>query len=307
MTTFSPDLLAKIAPASTQTFFIIGAPKCATSSLHVWLKAHPNIYMPRYKKEPNFFNTDMTNRQIQSEANYVDLFDGVDDDTQAIGEASVWYLYSNTAIDHILELDPKAKFIVGLRDPVKMVQSYYMQAYKSLSEDKPDFWQAWASQTARADGLDVPRYCGDARTLLYKDVCSLGSQLERLLTKVPRDQLLWYFMEEVSRDPAEIYRRILEFLGVPEGLLPRFTHENKAAKPRSMGLHKALWLTGRIKSKMTFLPSNLGLMTWVREKNKKPLGLSERINLSDEQIKALEDAFAEEKAKLTMITGFQFS
>ena len=305
--TFSPDLLKQIAPGSTQMFFIIGAPKCATSSVHVWLEAHPNIYMPKYKKEPNFFNNDMTNRQVRSEKDYLDLLDGVSADSRAVGEASVWYLYSDTATDNILDLDPAAKFIVGLRDPVTMVQSYHLQLYKSLSDDKADFWDAWSSQTARAEGRDIPRYCDDPRILAYKNVCSLGSQLERLLTKVPREQVLWYFMEEVARDPLEVYRRILAFLGVPEGPQPRLTHENKAATPRSMALHMALRSIGRIKSKMPFLPYNLGVMAWATQKNKKPVDLFVRAPLSHDRIEILEKTFSEEKSKLTAITGFRFS
>lgn len=303
----SPDLLWKIAPGPTQMFFIAGAPKCATTSVHTWLEAHPNIYMPKHKKEPNFFNNDMTNRQVSSEKDYLHLFDGVSADTRAVGEASVWYLYSDTAIDNILDLDPTAKFIVGLRDPVTMVQSYHLQLYKSLSEDKADFWDAWTSQAARAEGLEIPRYCDDPRILAYKNVCSLGSQLERLLTKVPREQVLWYFMEEVGRNPAEVYRRILAFLGVPKGPPPKLTHENKAATPRSMALHMALKSIGRMKSKMPFLPANLGLMAWVAQKNKKPIDLFVRAPLSEDRIKILEKTFFEEKSKLTAITGVRFS
>ena len=38
-------------------FFIIGAPKCGTTSLSVWLSEHPKIFMSPIK-EPHFFNTD---------------------------------------------------------------------------------------------------------------------------------------------------------------------------------------------------------------------------------------------------------
>ena len=34
--------------------FIAGAPRCGTTSLHVWLPAIPGIFMSRIK-EPNFF------------------------------------------------------------------------------------------------------------------------------------------------------------------------------------------------------------------------------------------------------------
>ena len=39
---------------NTPNFFILGAPKCGTTSLHNYLNQHPDIYMS-YKKEPHYF------------------------------------------------------------------------------------------------------------------------------------------------------------------------------------------------------------------------------------------------------------
>ena len=41
----------------TPNFFILGAPKCGTTSLASWLSTHPNAYMSS-QKEPFFFDTD---------------------------------------------------------------------------------------------------------------------------------------------------------------------------------------------------------------------------------------------------------
>lgn len=38
-------------------FFIVGAPKCGTTSLAHWLAGHPQVFMSPVK-EPHFFNTD---------------------------------------------------------------------------------------------------------------------------------------------------------------------------------------------------------------------------------------------------------
>lgn len=39
-------------------FFIIGAPRCETTSLYMWLREHPNIHMSPVK-EPHFYSTDL--------------------------------------------------------------------------------------------------------------------------------------------------------------------------------------------------------------------------------------------------------
>src|SRR5579871_6019552 len=53
-------------------FFIIGAPKCATTSMAAWLAAHPYIFMSP-KKEPHFFNTD-ERQEVSDLEEYMRLF-----------------------------------------------------------------------------------------------------------------------------------------------------------------------------------------------------------------------------------------
>ena len=42
-------------------FFIVGAPKCGTTSLYYYLRQHPQIFMPDYK-EPHYFGKDLNKR-----------------------------------------------------------------------------------------------------------------------------------------------------------------------------------------------------------------------------------------------------
>jgi Sulfotransferase family len=65
-------------------FFILGAPKCGTTSLAVWLSEHPHIYMPQ--KEPHFFNTDHR-RFLNSRVGYERLFAGANERHRVVGEA----------------------------------------------------------------------------------------------------------------------------------------------------------------------------------------------------------------------------
>jgi hypothetical protein len=87
-------------------FFILGAPKCGTTSLWSWLRAHQDIFMS-YVKEPNFFNSD-DNLGISNLTDYEELFRGASVSHAAVGEASVWYLSSAVAIQNILQYQPEA-------------------------------------------------------------------------------------------------------------------------------------------------------------------------------------------------------
>jgi len=134
-------------------FFILGAPKCGTTSVAVLLSEHPHIYMPQ--KEPHFFNTDHR-RFLNSLEGYERLFARADARHRAVGEASVWYLSSASAVKNILDYAPEAKFIVMLRNPVEMAPSLHEEQVFTGRENVTDFAKAWALQDVRRRGHQLP-------------------------------------------------------------------------------------------------------------------------------------------------------
>src|SRR5215469_12354579 len=139
-------------------FFIAGAPKAGTTSLYHYLDQHPQIYMSPIK-EPSYFSLEirlenfgpdmqeLTRRDMPFLREYLDgpmttkrwggpitrwedylrLFRGVQEEA-AIGEASVCYLWSETAPRHIAEKVPEAKILLILRDPTERAFSHYLHA-----------------------------------------------------------------------------------------------------------------------------------------------------------------------------------
>ena len=70
-------------------FFIVGAAKSGTTSLHHYLNQHPRISMSKIK-EPQYFSRvlvpdDHPIRPIRDEREYLDLFD-VTPETEILGE-----------------------------------------------------------------------------------------------------------------------------------------------------------------------------------------------------------------------------
>jgi hypothetical protein len=51
-------------------FFIIGAPKCGTTSLSVYLSEHQEIVMSN-PKEPHYFSTDIENGRMTDQSKYL--------------------------------------------------------------------------------------------------------------------------------------------------------------------------------------------------------------------------------------------
>jgi Sulfotransferase family len=229
-------------------FFIAGAPKCGTTALFSYLQTHPGIFLPEARpgvsqvaaKEPHFFCTDFPNyRRCRTIDDYLRLFAPAPVGA-LIGEASVWYLYSEIAIPQIMQRNPRAKFIVLLRDPVDMAYSLHNQLYHTLDENIADFERAWHMQARRAQGKDIPQYCREPKHLLYKRVCSFSRQLERLFEHVPREQCLVIIADEFGAAPEQTYVRALEFLGLPPDQRETFPRVNSSAKHRSWLLKAAL-------------------------------------------------------------------
>jgi hypothetical protein len=208
-------------------FFIIGAPKCGTTSLWTWLVSHPNIFMPP-EKEPHYFNTDDARRGVTSLEQFEALFRDVREEHRAVGEASVWYLSSRTAVRNILQYQPNARFIVMVRNPIEMAPALHGQMLLAGLENVLDFGKAWHLQESRRRGQCLPAFTWAQRRFLYGEACSLGAQVERLLSMAPSDQVLTLVLDDVRTDPRMEYLRVLDFLRVPDDGRLNFSIHNPA-------------------------------------------------------------------------------
>jgi hypothetical protein len=221
-------------------FFIIGAPKCGTTSLANWLATHPQVFLPSVK-EPHFFNFDYAYRLTNSLRQYEDLFIRAEGHHIAVGEASVRYLYSRTAVPAIIGYATQPRFIVMVRNPVEMAYSLHQQTVFNCDEDEFDFSRAWQLQARRAYGDCVPKRCHDPQMLLYGRLCQVGEQVRRLLTLVPRANVLVLNLDFVRRNARGEYLRVLEFLGLDDDGRGDFPVANAAKRRRYPGA----WLTVR--------------------------------------------------------------
>ena len=205
-------------------FFIIGAPKCGTTSLSVYLSKHREIVMS-HPKEPHYFSTDIENGRMTDQSKYLACF--VQDKTPiAVGDASTLYLYSKDAIQNILQFNPKAKFIVMLRNPTEVAFSFHQLALKIFSETETNFEKAWYLQTERAIGNHVPKGCPDFKLLLYGEIAKLGAQVKRLTDQVRPDQIKFIYFDEFVNKTDKIYCSVLEFLKVNKNHTPNFENHN---------------------------------------------------------------------------------
>ena len=291
-------------------FFIVGAPKCATTALSVYLGEHPDIFVPPIK-EPHYFAHDFphTRQDCPTFEKYTELFDLRNPGQHVVGEASVWYLYSQVAATAIREFNEEAKIIVMIRNPAELVPSLHSQLLFTRDEDVLDVRTAWRLQWQRAEGKAVPKRCRQPAFLQYGAVAKLGDQIERLLTVFPRENVKIINFSDLVADARTTYLDVLRFLGAPDDQREEFPRINTNRHHKSLRFGNIL---------MRQPPSVVRLV----KRTKRALGYSEfkRIGLTnfvlryaakhtprepvDEAFKAeLADFFREDAEKLERITG----
>ncbi len=144
-------------------FFIIGAPKSGTTALSEYLRAHPQVFFSE-PKEVQYFAEDFKGRFITTEKDYLKLFRESNPHKHlAIGEGSAIYLFSDVAVPKILEFQPDAKFIVMLRNPVNLVQSFHLEMLDGGLENIVSFVADWNLENQRRLGKHISKFCLDEK------------------------------------------------------------------------------------------------------------------------------------------------
>lgn len=211
------EILSKSETDRFPDFFLVGAPRCGTTALSRYLSRNPQICFSR-PKEPHYFaKTDYIPDTIELKRDYLDrCFSHCTPTHKALGEGSVSYLYAPGVIERILHFNPQAKFIVQLRNPLKMLPSYHLRMQFLLQEDQTDFTTAWGLQEARMRGENIPKRCLDPRLVIYSEVAKFGAQIERLFELAGREKTHVIVFEDFASDTAGVYQKTLEFLGVDD-------------------------------------------------------------------------------------------
>jgi hypothetical protein len=175
-------------------FLVIGAMKAGTTSLHRYLRAHPQVFMPE-EKELHFFVAERHWGRGRGwyEAQFTEATGAV-----AVGEASPTYSMHpefSGVPDRVAELLPEVRLVYCVRHPVERMRSHYLHELEKGRERAP---------IERALAAD-PRYLNTSR---------YGMQLEQYLARFPAEQLLIITAEQLRRDRTATVGRVLRFLGV---------------------------------------------------------------------------------------------
>jgi hypothetical protein len=279
------------------TFFIIGAAKAGTTSLHYYLDQHPEIQMSA-NKEPNFFSgpengIPYPNKRVSSLEAYERLFDqGVG----VRGEASVGYTNHprrEGVPERIKELVPNAKFIYLVRDPVARSVSQYHHRVAVEGERR-----------SLRDAL------GDLSDPYSVYVCPslYALQLDLYLRHFPDESVLVLNQEDLLADRRSTLRQIFAFLSVDDAVdSSRFDEELNTNSEHRIYPPGYKHLRGPV------VPAPV---RWIPRSIRRPVRRSlermfmppvERSELDDETRGRLEECYRGEVERLRALTGKSFS
>jgi hypothetical protein len=213
-------------------FFIVGAPKCGTTALFTYLRKHPQVFMCGIK-EPQFLAADILGdaRRVRTWKDYLACFSDAGPSAR-VGEASVAYLGSPAAPAAIRALNPDAKVIIMLRNPVDMMYSLHSQRIYDNTEHVTSFEAALQA--------DARRSCTRPPGLGYRDVARYEPQVRRYLDLFGRDNVMVIIFDDFRSKTGAVYRDTLRFLGLDDRFCPDFAVVNSNHRARSMRLLQLL-------------------------------------------------------------------
>lgn len=228
-------MAASFAPPN---FFIVGAPRCGTTALSEYLRQHPHVCFSE-PKESQYFCTDLPGmRAYHEEDEYLHrCFSHCSSGpANAIGDGSVWHLYSSAAIPNILRFAPGARFIIMVRNPIELCIALYEKWLELRMEDQTNFEAAWRLQTARRNGQHIPTACKEAELLQYGEIGKLGAQLQRAFRVIPPDQRLVLIFDDFVGHTRTTYLQVLSFLGLDDDGRRDFPKYNEGQHLRNLAL-----------------------------------------------------------------------
>ena len=216
-------------------FLVIGGQKCGTTSLHRYMRLHPNIISP-YKKDSGYFDANYYRGfawyraffPLQSQMDKLRAGGG----HFTTGEVTTTYIHHPLAAERAGKTLPQSvKIIALLREPAARAYSHYQHMVRTGRETL-SFKDAISMEDERLNGI-VERVMegGDEalrtyRNYSYKSRGRYAEQLKRWLAKFPRENFLLLKSEDLFQNPDETSKLAYELLGIPDHKLDKYENAN---------------------------------------------------------------------------------
>ena len=288
------------------TFFVIGAAKCGTTSLHGYLDRHPEISMSKVK-EPMYF-TPPALRDVwphsevaKTRDQYLELFDR---EAPIRGESSTAYtmdpIWPGVAEAIHAEV-PDARLVYVVRDPMDRVLSAWVEMNSGRNKERPPRRGLILDREIFGDFDDPSNY--------YTWPGMYMTQLERYLRLFPERSIKIVDSNDLRLNREATMCEIFAFLGADAD----FTHPEFAREENSLAIKTVEGLpyirmsnSRSLRRLVDLLPAST--REWAVETVRRPfLSPAAKPTLDPGLRRALEDHFRPEVNALREFTGRSFS
>ena len=221
-------------------FFLIGAAKAGTTTLHDVLRQHPEIFCSQVKETGFFITEDRWSKGLEwYQQTHFSRAAGF----QARGESTaVYLLFSEVVAPRIQGVygDHPLKFLAILRDPVKRAWSHYWQRIHTGLETLP-FEAALEREEQRLrENREWLLRTGRAHYGYFRGGC-YATLLEPFLACYPRNNFHFVLLEDLLERFQPTMVEIAGFLGVQADFAFQPVQKNSASQPRSHALSSYLY------------------------------------------------------------------
>jgi len=262
--------------ANSPNFMIIGAMKCATSTLHEQLALQPGIVMTE-PKEPNFFSD---NEEYQRGMDwYLSLFTEAQA-TDICGESSTHYTKLPTypeTVSRIAAEFPELKFIYVIRHPIDRLVSQYIHEW-----------------TEGVISVDINEAIDQFPQLIEYSLYT--RQLAPYFQQFGQLMVLPVFFERLLTESQSELERICGFIGY--GDVPRWNFDLDAQNVSQERIRRSEWRDFLVEApilkqlRRLFIPKSL--RTWVRSL----WTMKQKPQLTPEKLARLQEIFDQDLTTL---------
>jgi hypothetical protein len=204
-------------------FIIVGAQKSGTTSLYAYLIEHPCI-VPPIAKETSFFDQNFHRGLAWYRSYFPRCATAPHRDspgtTTLTGESTAHYMFHPLAAERMARSLPGARILMLLRNPVDRAFSHYQMKVRRRQEPLT-FDDAVDAEAERLAGepekiIADPSYHSQALSRYsYLSRGAYVEQISRLQSFFAPDQMLVLESDEFFKRTAEVFERVLAFLGLP--------------------------------------------------------------------------------------------
>ena len=131
-------------------------------------------------------------------------------------EGSVSYLYGSRADAADPQAVARRKIHHRRARPVRNAAVGAPAACFITATRRSPISTAWGLTAERRAGRQVPRTCVDPRLLDYEAAARFGTHVEHFFEVVGRERCFVSVYDDLAADPSAHYRRLLDFLGLPD-------------------------------------------------------------------------------------------